>query len=109
VLPVIRDLLAAGRDCRAAVIVVACWARAWEGVDDAGAPIAMVDTRSEDLMARARTSRADPLSLIKGNAMFANLAHLPEFTRAFAEVLSAIHRDGVRQTIEAELEGPGGP
>lgn len=103
VLPVVRDLLATGQSLGAATVVLACWARAWEGTDDAGRPISMADDRAEDLSARARRSRTDPLAMVTGNAMFADLEHSSAFTDGFSRVLRAMHRDGVRAAVEAEL------
>ncbi|GAA2019223.1 mannitol dehydrogenase family protein [Nakamurella flavida] len=103
VVPVIRDLVAAGRSFGAATVVVACWARAWEGIDDSGRPISLTDARADDLSARARRSQADPLALISGNPMFGELGKCAEFTDRFTRVLRTMHRVGVRAAVEAEL------
>lgn len=103
VLPVVRDLLDAGRPCDAAVTVLAGWARAWEGTDDDGKPVTMADDRADDLAARAAGSRTDPLAMVIGNPMFAGLSDREAFTGPFARVLQAMHRVGVRAAVEAEL------
>jgi mannitol 2-dehydrogenase len=62
-LPVIRADLAAGRDVRRSLAVLAAWARSAEGPDDAGRPIELVDLRRDALVdRRGATARILPRS-----------------------------------------------
>jgi mannitol 2-dehydrogenase len=105
VLPVIRDLLDAGRPAPAAIAVVACWARFLDGVDDQGRPFAIADVHAADLQARAARHGDDLLAVVRGNPMFSGLAGRPEFERPYAETLAAVRRDGTREALEQVLAG----
>jgi len=60
-LPVVREQLAAGREIKRSVLVVASWARYAEGVDEQGQPIEVVDRLRDKLVDRAQHNREDPL------------------------------------------------
>jgi mannitol 2-dehydrogenase len=107
VLPVARQLLQDGRDVRAVAAVVACWARFVERRrDEDGRPLALVDARADQLLARAR-DREDPLALIRGNPLFAGLDDDPRFTDPYVAVLQDARRRGVRRGVEALLLAAG--
>ena len=101
-LPVARRLLADGRDVRAVAAVVACWALVVErGRDEDGRPLALVDARVDDLLARAE-DRTDPLAMIRG-PLFAGLDDDPRFVDAYTGIRHDLRRDGVRRGLDALL------
>lgn len=107
VLPVVRDLLAAGRGMLAATAVVACWARYLEGVDDAGRPVPVVDIHAADLTARAARHDDDLLALVRDNGSFAGLADDRRFTEAYAHVLGTIRAKGTRAGLQDVFDRAG--
>jgi mannitol 2-dehydrogenase len=108
-LPVVRKNLAAGGEVRRSAAVVAGWARYSEGVDEEGRPIAIVDRRSERLLANARRQREDPLAFIADRELFGDLVDDERFTAPYLATLASLHQHGARATLEAlvrELDGP---
>src|ERR1700685_4817254 len=73
-LPVVREQLAHGGEIARSAAVVASWARYAEGIDEAGQPIEVVDAASDEVMARARRQRDEPLSFIRNEQLFGDLA-----------------------------------
>ena len=98
--PVIRRNLAAGSPVVRSAAVVASWARYAEGVDEQGQPIDVVDTLREELMARARRQRSQPLSFVADAHLFGDLAQHGAFTEDYLRALDAFHRLGARATLE---------
>ena len=105
VLPVIRDALAAGGELLLSATVVASWARYAEGVDDAGAPLEVVDPRREALMARAARQREEPLAFVADRELFGDLVDDERFTTAYLAALASLHEHGARATVEAAVHG----
>ncbi|MGY1671492.1 mannitol dehydrogenase family protein [Geodermatophilus sp. SYSU D00710] len=103
-LPVLRDDLAAGREIRRSVAVLAGWARTAEGADDAGRPIELSDPRRDALLARARDP--DPLAFLRETDVFGDLADDPRVAAAFVETLTSLRQRGVRATVEDLVRGP---
>jgi mannitol 2-dehydrogenase len=105
-LPVIRGGLAARRDVRRSIAVVAGWARYAEGVDEDGRPIAVVDRRRERLTANARRQREDPLAFVADREIFGDLVDDERFTAPYLATLASLHERGSRATLEAVVTGP---
>jgi mannitol 2-dehydrogenase len=101
-LPVLEANLADGGEIRHAVLVLAAWARAAEGTDDAGRPIQLTDSRRERLVAAARD--ADPLAFVADREVFGGLADDSRFAACFTELRTALAATGVRDTA-APLAG----
>jgi mannitol 2-dehydrogenase len=97
-LPVLRAQLAAGREIRRSVAVLAGWARTAEGADDAGRPLEIVDPRREALVTRARD--ADPLAFLREPDTFGDLADDPRVAAAFTATLTSLRERGARTTLE---------
>jgi mannitol 2-dehydrogenase len=97
-LPVLRGQLAAGREIRRSVAVLAGWARTAEGADDAGRPLEIVDPRREALVTRARD--ADPLAFLREPDTFGDLADDPRVAAAFTATLTSLRERGARTTLE---------
>jgi mannitol 2-dehydrogenase len=96
-LPVIRANLASGGEIRRATAVVAAWARSAAGSDDTGAPIELVDSRQEQLIARARDR--NPLAFVADPELFGELAEDERFTDAYREALAALRERGARSLV----------
>ncbi len=99
--PVVRDQLANGGEIRRAALVVASWARYAEGVDEAGQPIEVVDRRRDQLIARARRQREDPLAFIADRDLFGGLIDDARFVTVYRAALESLHARGARATLEA--------
>jgi mannitol 2-dehydrogenase len=108
VLPVIRDNLATGGEVARSAAIVASWARYAEGTDEAGKPIEVVDRLRNDLMTRAAGQLADPLSFVRNEELFGDLARDERFAAAYLRALDSFHQVGARATLtnlNAELRG----
>jgi mannitol 2-dehydrogenase len=98
--PVIRDNLAAGRPVDLSAVIVASWARYAEGVDEAGDPIGIVDSRKEEVMAAAkRQLSGDRLAFLRQSDLFGDLVERPAFTRPYLDALDSFQKRGARVTI----------
>ena len=106
-LPVVRDLLATGRDISRSALVVAAWAHFAEGADEQGRPIAVVDRRLETVLAAAGRLRQDPSAFLVETGVFAELATEPRFVEAFSAHVRSLHRHGTRATLHALLDAEG--
>jgi mannitol 2-dehydrogenase len=101
-LPVVRDNLAAGRPVDLSAAIVASWARYAEAIDEQGAPIAVVDQRSEQVtLAAARQREGDPLAFVRDRDLFGDLAEQGAFTEPYLRALESFHVQGARATIAA--------
>jgi mannitol 2-dehydrogenase len=110
-LPVVRHNLATGGPVARSAAVVASWARYAEGTDEAGNPIEVVDALRDEVMARARRQEQEPLSFLRNEELFGDLAEEPRFAEAYLSALAALHRDGAADTlrqVNAGLTTPGG-
>jgi mannitol 2-dehydrogenase len=101
VLPALRANLAAGRDVRRGAAIIASWARYAEGTDDAGQPIEMVDPLRDELMARAARQREEPLSFVRNEHLFGDLASTDEFASPYRRALRSFELYGARETLRS--------
>jgi mannitol 2-dehydrogenase len=99
-LPVIRHNLATGGQVTLSAAVVASWARYAEGVDEAGAPIVVVDRLADTLTTSARRQHEDPLAFVRNRELFGDLADDERFTSAYLAALRSLHSGGARRTLE---------
>jgi mannitol 2-dehydrogenase len=105
VLPVVREQLEAGGGVAFCAMIVACWARYAEGVDELGAPIEVIDKLRVPLMNAAERQRSQPLAFLENHAVFGDLAGRTAFAEVFAELLASLHARGVRATLERLMIG----
>jgi mannitol 2-dehydrogenase len=98
-LPVIREQLASGGPFTRAAAVVASWARYAEGTDDAGQPIEIADPLRDELTARARRQREEPLSFVRNEHLFGDLAGTDAFASPYLHALSLFEQHGARETL----------
>ncbi|MEU7001026.1 mannitol dehydrogenase family protein [Nonomuraea sp. NPDC046570] len=108
VLPVVRERLARGGEVIRAAAVVASWARYAEGVDESGAPIAIVDRLKDRLSAIARTQRGRPTAFIDNRELFGDLADDRRFVEPYLHALESLHTRGALATVR-ELAERGTP
>ncbi|WP_329005976.1 mannitol dehydrogenase family protein [Kribbella sp. NBC_00709] len=100
-LPVVREQLAADREIKRSVLVVASWARYAEGTDEQGGSIEVVDRLRDKLVERARHNREDPLVFISDPDLFGDLASDERFVTQYKAALTSLHEIGARATLEA--------
>jgi mannitol 2-dehydrogenase len=103
---VLRANLAAGRDVRRGAAIIASWARYAEGTDDAGQPIDIADPLRDELMARAARQGEEPLSFVRHEHLFGDLASAEQFASPYRRALRSCATHGARETlrrINAEL------
>ena len=98
--PVIEARLRTGGSVRWSALIVASWARYAEGVDEAGAPIEIVDQRAAAVRERAAAQHEDPLAFLRAPDLFRDLVSEPEFTAPYLEALESLHEHGARATLE---------
>ena len=94
------DQLAAGGQVALSAAIVASWARYAEGVDESGAPIAVVDPLKDELIPIARSQREDELAFIANRRLFGDLVDDPRFTHAYVDTLRSLHESGARSTLK---------
>ncbi len=105
ILPSAADRLAAGAGVAGLALVSALWARYCHGETDSGRPIAPNDPSWDRLQAAAREARENPLAWLEMRDIFGALTDDPNYRAAFATALTALWRDGTRQTLTRYLDG----
>jgi len=99
VVPVIRENLARGKVAIRAIAIAVSWARYAEGTDEQGAPIEVVDTEKDEVLARAAEQSKDPLALARSTRWFADLADDPRFAQVWTAQLALLHEVGVQEFL----------
>lgn len=99
-LPVIRDNLAAGGEVTRSAAIVASWARYAEGNDESGQRIEVVDRLRDEVMQRAAGQHDDPLSFVRNDRLFGDLAGHDRFAAAYLRSLAWFHQVGARATLD---------
>jgi mannitol 2-dehydrogenase len=107
-LPVVRADLAAGREVRRSLAVLAGWARSAEGTDDAGRPIELVDPRREQLVERARRQQDEPLAFLADRDLFGDLVDDDRVAALYPQILDSLRERGTRATVSALVTGSRG-
>ncbi|MFG1685707.1 mannitol dehydrogenase family protein [Nonomuraea sp. NPDC049269] len=103
-LPVVREQLARGGEVGRSAAVVASWARYAEGVDESGAPIAIVDRLKDRLTAIAGTQRREPTAFIANRELFGDLVDDERFVEPYLNALESLHTKGARATVRELAE-----
>ncbi|WP_309081436.1 mannitol dehydrogenase family protein [Zhihengliuella sp.] len=91
----------AGRSVALSAAIVASWARYAEGVDEAAAPIDVVDRLKDRVMAAAARQDDDELAFLRDAELFGELVESEEFARHYAAALRSFKTVGSRATLEA--------
>ena len=99
-IPVVLDQLAVGGQVALSAAIVASWARYAEGINESGAPIAVVDPLKDELIPIARSQREDELAFIANRRLFGDLVDDPRFTHAYVDTLRSLHESGARSTLK---------
>ena len=106
-LPRVRANLDRGGDADLAALVLAAWC--WicdRGTDRHGHLLDVADARSAALHAAASDTRSDPLSFLRFEPVFGDLAQRPAFTAGYAEAVTRLHADpDVARQMQALLFG----
>lgn len=98
--PVINERLQDGGDVTLCAAIVASWARYAEGVDENGDPIDVVDNLKAEVMASAQQHDTDPLSFVRNEKLFGDLATQEGFTTAYLATLHALRDRGSAQALK---------
>ena len=102
VLGTVRDNLASGGPIRLGAAMVAAWALGDEGVDEAGAPIAVDDPAGARLLELAAAQKeGDDRAFVSDAAVFGDLAGQERFVEEFASQLRALRAEGARARMRA--------
>lgn len=104
IVPPLREQLAGGGSIRWMAFALAAWYRYLRAVDEAGAPIDVMDPMAAELTARAQGAPLDPLHLLAVDEIFGS--DLATDARALGEVthaLRAIDAIGVREALSRAL------
>jgi mannitol 2-dehydrogenase len=95
----IRDRLAQGQPIDLLAFAVAAWLRRMRGDDEQGAPIDIRHPLADLLRKRAIEGGADPMPMLRVDALFGDLAEDAVFTGVVAKWFGTIHADGVRVSL----------
>lgn len=105
VVPVIAENLAAGRPVRLGAAILASWARYGQGRGENGEELLIEDARRDEVMARARAQRDDPLAFVRDATLFGDLVAHEAFCSAYRVALDAFSRLGARRGLAALVGG----
>ena len=100
-LPVAQHNVSSGGPVRLTAAVVASWARYAQGVDDAGRPIDVVDSRREVLQAAAAEEREAPGAFLAVPGIFGSLRADERFKAAYLDALELLRTRGSLGTLGA--------
>ncbi|SER55695.1 mannitol 2-dehydrogenase [Tranquillimonas rosea] len=105
ILPAVREALRDSKRFDGLALEVALWCTYCRGQDEAGRDIHLDDPRAEQLRAAAQASKTDAGAFLRQGDIFGTLGEDRRFADAFADALSRIERDGVRDTLRAYVQG----
>ena len=97
--PVIKERIAQGGDVTLAASVVASWSRYSEGTDEQGVAIDINDDAKEERKAQALAEHDVPLSFVKNEAYFGDLATVSAFTTPYRATLEMLWAEGAKATL----------
>jgi fructuronate reductase/mannitol 2-dehydrogenase len=103
VLPSLSEALAQGRPHRLLTLVVAGFCRYLRGVDEQGQPIALQDSRADELRTLAQQGQADPRPLLGVQRVFGDLGQYEAWVAELSEALRELDQNGARRTIRTAL------
>jgi mannitol 2-dehydrogenase len=98
-LPVVAEQLAAGRSIDRSALVLAAWSRYLEGRTEAGASVAVVDRRIDDLRRAVSEERTTPGAFLAYRPVFGDLGGNPELVRAFVQARTDLEARGARGVL----------
>jgi mannitol 2-dehydrogenase len=98
-LPVIRENLAAGGQVRRSAMVVACWARYAEGVDEQDRPIDVVDADVAEVQRAARAQDERSTAFLEQRRHFGDLVDDARFRSTYLAAVTLVRKEGVRGAL----------
>ena len=104
-LPVVVDNLATDGPVRASAVACAAWARACEGRDDQGSPLAVLDRAAAELSSAAAEQADDPTAFLAQRGLFGDLVDEPRFRSAFLEARASLVDAGALATVATFRSG----
>jgi mannitol 2-dehydrogenase len=99
ILPVVHELLKINLPVRLSASIIASWARYAEGIDEQEKTIEVIDPLKEQLIAIAKSQRANPAAFIENEAIFASIAQDPRFSEPYLLALDLLHSEGAQKTL----------
>jgi mannitol 2-dehydrogenase len=102
ILPTVRDALKNGTPVDGLALEVALWCWYARGVDEAGKPLDIVDTRATDLKRRALEG---PAAFLANPEVFGDLGSDPRFAEPLARWIDRLGAVGVRKTLQEYAAG----
>lgn len=92
--PTIRENLARGGSIKYATLVIAAWCfYSDKGRSRHGVELEIVDEMKDELHQAALRTADDPLSFLRLETIFGDLASNVEFTALYSEMIQAIYED----------------
>jgi mannitol 2-dehydrogenase len=108
IIPSLRDALAAGGKIEGLALVSALWCRYCFGETDSGTPIPPNDPNWDQLQARSRAARADPVEWLRMKPIYGDLVGDRRLVAAFSAALRALWDRGTEAVLR-EYVGSGAP
>ncbi len=102
ILPTVRDALAAGGGVDGLALEVALWFWHQRGVDEAGKPIEIVDSRATELR---RHAEQGPEAFLANADVFGDLGGDPRFATPFTRWIDRLRAVGVREALREYAAG----
>lgn len=104
VLPSVAEALAQGRPHRLLTLVVAGFIRYLRGVDEQGQPIALNDSRADELRPLAQASKDDPRPVLAVRRVFGDLGDNAAWVAELAGALRELDHRGARAMVRWALQ-----
>jgi mannitol 2-dehydrogenase len=103
IIPTIRENLASGGNIEHATLVLAAWCYYHDhGRNEQNEELEIIDDAQKELQAAAKGTKSDPLSFIKLEMIFGDLAKDTRFADAYKEAIELVYGDkGIREIMES--------
>jgi mannitol-1-phosphate/altronate dehydrogenase len=103
VLPSVHEALANGQPHRLLTLVVAAFIRYLRGTDEVGQPIALNDTRADELRTLAQQGGSDPRPILGVRRVFGDLREQEAWVGELAAAIGQLDQRGARASVAAAL------
>ena len=101
VLPSLFEALDRGRAHRLLTLVVAGFIRYLRGVDEQGEPIAINDSRADELRRLVNEGGTDPRSVLSVQRVFGDLGQRAEFVAELSAAFAELEANGAKATVHS--------
>jgi mannitol 2-dehydrogenase len=105
IIPAAADRLEAGAGVDGLALVSALWCRFCAGFTDGGRPTTYADAAADRLRQRALEARERPQAFLEMADIYGDVGGAPPFQAGFARHLTALWRDGTRETLRRYIGG----